>query len=607
MPRPNDEGRAASAPSVSGPGDDERAASAYTVAIGAVYLAVVLLLLWARALRTAYIVGSAAALGVGAWLTWRERHRGGLRGVVIYIASGVMVLALVSSSVIERRLHLVATDWPTVSAAREATHAAELGRRMDGLVERGRRVVDVAAEHAASSGDTLFDVLGELRQRAGVQAIVVFDDVGQPVAWAGDHHGPIPDPVRDGSAKIFYGERPLFGYLYFVRSVPERHRRVAVAILLETDLPGEESGPGFASRFARVTGERPRFAAGGAAGAVWSLVAAGDTVAHATFDAPDQAGRRLAIATGGRRLVAVLLLVTLIFLAAAWLRPARHRRGVASLAPLAALALALLVAPLGRTLGLQRLFSPMLFVLPMPGDIVLESVLVILLPAAALLATMYGRVNERRSLYWRIPLGGLVVASVFAGGMWILQQSAASPMLEGGAPMWLGFQVAALVLFTVAARLALPRGHGPGRRGRWLAGVAGLVLVFVLVITLIGVWRLGHVVDPALLALWAVPAMLLALALAPYDGRGQRLVRWLAAGLLAATAVVPHTWTLSGEAQLQTAEQELNTLGTRADPFLDYLLRRFAEEVRTQQARGADSTRLLYGAWLASGLAREPY
>ncbi len=131
--------------------------------------------------------------------------------------------------------------------------------------------------------------------------------------------------------------------------------------------------------------------------------------------------------------------------------------------------------------------------------------------------------------------------------------------------------------------------------------------MFILVIVLIGVWRVGHVVDPMLLALWAVPSMLLAIALASYDGRGQRLVRWLAAGFLAATAVVPHTWTLSGEAQLATAEQELNTLGTRADPFLDYLLRRFAEEVQTQQARGADSTRLLYGAWLASGLAREPY
>jgi two-component system nitrogen regulation sensor histidine kinase NtrY len=584
-----------------------RGVASYTAALAAAYVSVVLLLVWARELRTSYIVASLVLLVIGAWLTWRQRRWGGVRGDLMYVGCGVMLLALVSATAIEHRLYRVASDWTSYSKAREGAHAAELGRRMDGLVERGRRVVEAAVQRSASGGDTLFDALGGLQRRSGVQAIVAFDSVGQPVAWAGDHRGPIPDPVRSGSRSIFYGERPLFGYLYFMRPVPRYHRRVAVAVLLETDLPGEQSGPGFASRFARVTGERPRFAVGGAPDAAWSLVAAGDTIVHATFAAPDQAGQRTEVATAGRRIVSMLLLVVFIFLSAAWLRPVEHRRGAASAMPLLALAAALLVAPLGRTLGLQRLFSPMLFVLPMPGDIVLESVLVTLLPAAALMATYHDRSRRNRSFYWRIVLGGAGVAVVFAGGMWLLQKSAASDMLQGGAPLWLGFQVAALVLFTLVARLALPRGRGVGRRSRWLAGGAGLALVFILVVVLLAVWRLGHVVDPALLALWAVPCMLLALALAPYDGRGQRLVRWLAAGFLAATAVVPHTWTLSGEAQLRNAEQQLNTLGTRADPFLYYVLRRFADEVQAQQERGADSTRLLYGAWLASGLAREPY
>ncbi|HKJ92409.1 MAG TPA: hypothetical protein VJ957_04530, partial [Longimicrobiales bacterium] len=556
---------------------------AYAVAIGVVYLAAVLLLVWARELRTAYLAGALVVLVVGVWLTWRQRRRGGPRGELVYVACGVLALAVVSATVNEHQLYRVGSDWSAVQAEREAARSLELARRMAGIVERGRRVVEVAAQASRTGGDTLFDALASLRRRSRVQAIVAFDDVGQPLAWAGDHRGPIPDAVREGTVPVYYGQRPLFGYLYFVRPVAGRQRHVAVAILLEADLPGEQSGPGFASRFAGVTGERPHFSAGGGAGAAWSLVVAGDTVAHATFEAADQASQRMATATAGRRLVGGLLLVALIFLAAAWLRPARHREGGASAVPLLAVALALLAAPLGRTLGLQRLFSPMLFVLPLPGDIVLESVLVILLPLAGLIATYNGSERVGKAFYGHVVVGGVGVGAVFAGGMWLLQRSAAAPLLQGGTPLWLGFQVAALVLFTLVARLALPRGVGPGRRARWLAGVAGVLLVFALVMVVVGVWRVGHVVNPLLLGLWAIPCVLLALALAGYDGRPQRLARWLAAGFLAATAVVPHTWTLSGEAHLQAAEQEISTLGTRADPFLDYLLRRFAEEVRTQQ------------------------
>jgi hypothetical protein len=65
-------------------------------------------------------------------------------------------------------------------------------------------------------------------------------------------------------------------------------------------------------------------------------------------------------------------------------------------------------------------------------------------------------------------------------------------------------------------------------------------------------------------------------ALAPLSGRGGSLARWLCASWLAGTAVLPHVWHEQLEARLAAAEAELETLGTQADPFLDYLLLAFA-------------------------------
>ena len=81
---------------------------------------------------------------------------------------------------------------------------------------------------------------------------------------------------------------------------------------------------------------------------------------------------------------------------------------------------------------------------------------------------------------------------------------------------------------------------------------------------------------------WAVPFVLFGFGLAGYTGRASRIARWLAMGWLAATAVLPQLWTAHLEAKLHAAERELESLGLRADPFVDYLLRQFAREVSSR-------------------------
>ena len=48
-------------------------------------------------------------------------------------------------------------------------------------------------------------------------------------------------------------------------------------------------------------------------------------------------------------------------------------------------------------------------------------------------------------------------------------------------------------------------------------------------------------------------------------------------------------------------------LGTQADPFLDFLLRQFSEQVLRLDAEGRQGVSLLYQAWVEAGLAREGY
>ena len=138
-------------------------------------------------------------------------------------------------------------------------------------------------------------------------------------------------------------------------------------------------------------------------------------------------------------------------------------------------------------------------------------------------------------------------------------------------------------------------------------GGAGIALSLVLALGISATWRPDDPVPTPALFAWAIPFALLARAVAGYAGRGDRLLRWLAAGWLAATAVIPHLWLASQSARLEEARANVASFGARGDPFLTYLLEQFDDEVQAARARGERGVDLLYEAWVASGLAGEPY
>ncbi len=582
---------------------------------GIVYAAVLLVLAWSRALDAPYLAAAGAALAVAPVLWWRLLRRGSPVGgpsrrraptVLVVAAWAAVAAACASAAMVTYRLHRLDADWRRLQASREARLARELDRGMDRLIEQSRLAVERAAARAAAPdrGD-MFAALGEVRSRTGVAAIALFDEAGELIAWAGEHRGALPREAKLGERTVFYAERPLFGYLYVTRPVEGRGERVVAAALLQTGLVLERQGAiGFADRFAERMGARPYFAAGPGPAGAWSLIAGTDTVLHARFEPSTRAEWRSGLAQVGRRLVVPLALVSLVCLSAVWLR-ARRGRGLASALPLLGLTGALMVAPLGAVTGADSLFSPALYLLPVLGEPSLGRLLAVLLPLAALTAVARPVRLEGRAATLAIAGGAVAVAIGFAGGLRLILAGAAPSLLEGGTSYWAAVQVAAFLSLTMVAALAVPQGRpGPARLGFLLGGTA--LCVFLAAVVLFR-WRLTHRVEAWLPMLWAIPFALLAIGIHRYDGRASRVLRWLTAGWLAASAVLPHLWVTEVAATIRAADRQLATLGSRPDPFLDYLLHRFGDEVVRRDGRGEDGVELLYRSWVASGLAAEEY
>jgi signal transduction histidine kinase len=207
------------------------------------------------------------------------------------------------------------------------------------------------------------------------------------------------------------------------------------------------------------------------------------------------------------------------------------------------------------------------------------------------------------------------VAVTYPGALRLLLDGTTPALLEGSTAFWLGLQFAAVLALAAVALIAMPRTRSLADGDvAWLSVRARRILLLgaVLVATMLAASSV-IAADPRAptrvmnAAAWAVPFLLAAAALAPLSGRSGAVARWVAAGFIATTAVLPHFWTAHLDARLAAAESELQTLGTRADPYLDYLLVAFGREAATRFAAGEEGVQLLYRTWVASGLAQEPY
>ena len=565
--------------------------------------ALLVLLLWSRALSPWPVAAALVLLLPAAGLELRRVRRRG-RLDLLTLALTALLLAVLAASATTLRLERGADAWETVTAERDLRLSARLEDRMRGVLRRTTAAAYLAADPGSESS---FETLLRIRERTAVDAVMLVDPWGRPVVWSGEHRGRIPAAVAERGSGIVYGGGALFNYLYAVAPAGGGMRAVS-AVLMQAGPPLRGSVETVAQRFEAVTGERPRFLAGESQPDDWTLDVQGEPVISAQFPALTQSDWRSRVARTGRQVVFVLALLALVALSGAWLRRPDHRSGIAVLAPTAAASAALMAAPLRQTLGLERLFSPGYFVLPIPGDFVIEGVIVLLVPLAALVSTFRPPPVRRRELWLRLLIAGALAGAGFAIAAGLMTGSAGAPMLTSGGPLWYVLHPTTVLLLALLGVLLMPRSRDPDPRGRILAwGATGGALSLFLGLALAGSWGPEAGGGALVLMVWSVPFVLIARAVAGYSGRGDRLLRWLMAGWLAATAVIPFQWNASQEARLRTAEREVVGFGAAADPYLSYLLRQFARELTAPPGQVERDVEHLYETWVASGLAGEPY
>ena len=588
----------------------------------AAYVALLAVLRWSAKVSLPYLVVSIAALVLAFGLV-RFARGSRLLSTPLYLAMAVLAVAQVGAVYTSYRLTRLPSDWPQLVASRENRLRAELDRHITAVVERARRSANAAANQASRSDSSgYFALLAQLRKESDVDALALFGDAGSLVAWSGEHRGRIPDSVRIGPARVAFVEQPLYSYIYFSVPVPGRRLHAMSATMLGSALPQRAQDPVLSETAALLSELGATFRPGKGPAQAWPLVVAGDTVAHARLNTITQSKWRDQAVTFAQRVMLALGALTLLLIGTAWLR--RPNRQLATAIPLLAAAGVLAVAPIG-SLGLDNLYSPAFFLLPLPGDISLGTLLGVLLALAALAATMVGNVRLPRQPATLLVAGAVVVAIAYPAVIRMLigpsasdayqARAAGTMLLLGGPALWFGLQVAAALLLGIVTELALPRWSWIGSQpstGRWrspwtLMLVGALVTSAALSATVLVRGQTARWVSPWFAAAWVVPFLLTAFAIAAFRGQGMRLIRWLFAGWLAATVVLPFLWIAHIDTRLEDAEDELATLGSSPDPFLEYLLRQFAGEMVARADQGEDGVQLLYRSWVSSGLARESY
>jgi signal transduction histidine kinase len=194
------------------------------------------------------------------------------------------------------------------------------------------------------------------------------------------------------------------------------------------------------------------------------------------------------------------------------------------------------------------------------------------------------------------------------GALWLVRESAAVGVLArhtaGGLSLILALTLlAALPLFA----LFEGRSRERSRRTRALAALAAALLAAALAAGLVSWWLPGREAPLWTAALWALPFAVASWGLAGARLRKGALLPWVLAGWIGGSLALSQLWTVHLNARLDESEREVARLGTQADPWLDYLLREYAEKALFYAAEGREGVSLLYQAWATAGLAKEGY
>lgn len=538
----------------------------------------------------------AAPLAVVALLSQGRRTR------IRAVACAALLTAVMAALAAQFHLASLARHWPERSRASEAAAQAELQDALYGLLRRAEAATSELSDLWASGSIPDLPRLPAGLRGSGVDALALFGPSGELVGWEGTHQGPVPESVRSGEARYLYEEGALFGYLYVTQEVPGVGTAVA-ASLLTSDLPAVLASPpdDFVSRFRDRTGANLEIVSGERAteGNVWDLVSNGESLLSVSLSPPSEAEARRTIELGWSRAVAVLLLL-------AWFLAVVDGRAELSVLIMggAALPLILLLFPLGRLSGRGEIFSPADLLLPGPLPLTLGDILTLGASGAVLLGLLPW---ARR---WRLPRGvTIVIATLFAvGGLELLQIGASRDLLAGSELGWLAYQVAAVGVALLSFAIAMVPSSRDGEP-RVRAVPLGVWLGAAVLLSFGWAFLVGRVVDPPwwLGLLWGIPLWGVVRSIPSQPDWRVGLLRWASLTALAVTLSLPWSWEARVGAQMRVAEERVERLGTRSDPFLEFLLLRAGERAETLSESGRDPVEVLYRAWTDSGLAAEGF
>ena len=473
--------------------------------------------------------------------------------------------------------------------------AEELGLEFDTLVARG----DLSASRIAGMAslglarDALQDSLGALLEETGVTATTVFGSDGQLIAWAGSHHGRVPEEVTDGSRQYAFAGTPLFSYLYFAAPIAGDGGTAAVASLMHSELP-ELFASGlddFASSFQERTGERIRIAPSErlSGSSVFDLGWPGEPLLSIAIEEPDRLARRTAQrARWARFILVVFVLAWLLLSFGAPPEEMRHSAIV--------LLLAAAVVPLEWLPMPADMRAPAAFLTPGPLPLTLGRVLLLCSAATPALAV---------AARWRWPdsryFAPAVAAVSFPSVLLWFATGASEEILGTTDTRWIVFQACVTLVLTLMTVATLA--YGRRARSAVAAGpvLSGLVLAALLSFG-VALWVRFDPHPPVIFAaFWALPVLLAARGLTGQPAGSA--TSWFCAFWLAATAVLPFAWAVRTEARMSIAEREIGRLGVVTEPFLSFLLDRFADQVGSLHEGGLRGSELLYRSWTSSGLA----
>ena len=499
-------------------------------------------------------------------------------------------------TVTQQQLTSIETHWPREREDRVTAATERLDGDLRSVLHRAQRLATAAVDIPAGDRAAAFRRLDQLVPDGGPEmSAAVFDDRGNPWAWAGRHRLP---PRSDGDSITSRASG------YYVVLEARRHSedgRTAVATVLIWAHPAvPDRGRSLAELFREKTEVGL---------AVYPPGAAPNSPDVSDYEEPTTAGPRLLFSVqpippeqgSARELVfargswAVILLVLLAFALAISLanRPAERFLVLPILLWLA------MRAPVGTLLGLQPLFSPATFFRPLLGPL---SASAGVLALAGILLTMAGVWLWRRRVprSWYGALTGVVLLLISPYVISSLGRGITPPAQGVSLGLWLIWQLTLLV--SVAALIvpaaALFRGSGPESRTRWRI-VAGVAIAFAAAIIGILVWVPRGGGWPNWYTFLWTPALLLVTLPA------SRWATIAGVALVAGSSAALVTWGAEMSGRLQVAQRDIARLGTEPDPLALPLLEGFGDQVLRSSPPASASE--MYALWYGSPLGTQKY